>query len=58
MYIAVKDFKSYTQGAKSKGDSVEFNQVWLDEGLIVEGKPKQDSKKETKPELKKKTETK
>lgn len=58
MYIAAEDFKSYTQGIKKKGDSVEFNQLWLDNGLIAESKPKQDSKKETKPELKKKTETK
>lgn len=57
MYIAAKDFKSYTQGEKKKGQSVEFNQVWLDEGLIVEGKPEPKAKIETKP-LKQKKETK
>lgn len=58
MYVAAKDFKSYTQGEKKKGQAVEFNQVWLDEGLIIEGKPEPEAKKEVKPEPKKKKETK
>jgi hypothetical protein len=58
MYIAAKTFKSYRQGLKNKGESVEFNQVWLDQGLIVEGKPEPKAKTETKPAPKKKTETK
>lgn len=57
MYIAAKDFKSYTQGKKAKGQEVEFNQLWLDNGLIVESKPEPKAKIETKP-LKQKKETK
>lgn len=53
MYIATKDFKSYTQGPKKKGEAVEFNDTFLEAGLIVEGKPEPKAKIETKPELKK-----
>lgn len=56
MYIAKKEFKSYAQGPKKKGDEVEFKQVWLDAGLIEEKPEKQ--KVETKPEPKKKKATK
>lgn len=58
MYIATKDFKSYKLGLKKKGEEVEFNQFWLDAGLIAEGKPEPKAKIETKPEPKKKKETK
>ena len=58
MYIATKDFKSYKLGPKKKGEAVEFNQFWLDSGLIAEGKPEPKAKIETKPEPKKKKETK
>lgn len=52
-YIALQDFVSYTQGKIKKGDLVEFNQTFLDHGLIEE-------MHETKPEpkSKKKVETK
>jgi len=56
MYIAKKDFVSYTQGPKKKGEPVEFNEVFLEAGLIEEGTAKPAI--ETKPEPKKKKETK
>ena len=56
MYIATKDFKSYAQGEKKKGEKVEFNQTFLEAGLIeeVETKPEPKVSIETKPEPKKK----
>lgn len=56
MYIAKKDFLSYMQGPKKKGEKVEFNQAFLDGDLIEEGKEKPAI--ETKPAPKKKKETK
>jgi len=52
MYKATKDFTSYTQGKKKKGDAVEFNQTLLNAGLIeeaVETKPAKNPEMETKP---------
>lgn len=49
MYTCKKPFKSAHYGKTyAVGDEVPFNKVWLDEGLIQEGKP--ESKKETKPQ--------
>lgn len=56
MYIAAKDFKSYKLGQIKKGQKVEFNECWFDEGLIIEGK--ESPQLETKPEPKAKIETK
>ena len=52
MYTAKKDFKSYVLGDVKKGQQVERNQVWLDEGLIEEKPEKKEL--ETKPQPKKK----
>lgn len=56
MYIATKYFKSFAQGEKDKGDKVDFNQTFLDAGLIEEAEIKPEPKidLETKPEPKKK----
>lgn len=56
MYIAKTDFNSFIQGKKKKGDMVEFNQTFLDAGLIEEAetKPEPQVKLETKPMPKKK----
>jgi len=56
MYTAKKDFKSYVLGDVKKGQQVERNQVWLDEGLIEEKPEKKEL--ETKPQPKKKKATK
>jgi hypothetical protein len=51
MYIAKRNFHSLMQGAKEKGDPVEYNATWADEGLI-EIKPEPSAEIETKPDPK------
>lgn len=53
MYTAKKDFNSYHLGDVKAGDPVEFNEAWLDAGLIEE-KPAVQPEMETKPEPKQK----
>jgi len=55
MYIATQDFNSPTQGAKKKGDEVEYNATWYNEGIIEEAtetKPEKTATVETKPHRK------
>lgn len=54
MYVATQDINSYLKGKIKKGDQVEFNQTFLDAGLIAEV----DKKPETKPEVNAQVETK
>lgn len=56
MFVAKKDFKTYSKGLVKKGQECEGKQAWIDAGLVEE-KPEK-AEKETKPEPKKKKSTK
>lgn len=50
MYVAKKKFNSYFQGEIKKGQTVIFNQAWLDADMIEE-KPEPRAGIETKPQI-------